>query len=110
MLLVGGLQVGDDIVLTIVGNKSDLEKQRAVSQEEAAAFAQFIGAQHVSASAKTGQGIEAAVSGTTQTVLAGRKRRGGSARPPGSTGVCFCSKLVITQHANCTRPGVHEEY
>ncbi|CAL8466038.1 g5574 [Coccomyxa elongata] len=78
--------VGDDIVLTIVGNKSDLERERAVSQEEAAAFAQSIGAQHVSASAKTGQGIEAAVSGTAQMVLASRKRLGGSARPPGSTG------------------------
>ena len=79
--------MGEDIVLTIVGNKSDLERERAVSQEEAAAFAQSIGAQHVSASAKTGQGIEAAVSGTAQMVLASRKRLGGSARPPGSTGV-----------------------
>lgn len=79
--------MGDDIVLTIVGNKSDLERDRAVSQEEAASFAQSIGAQHVSASAKTGQGIDAAVSDTARMVIASRKRLGSSARPPGSTGV-----------------------
>ncbi|KAK9901980.1 hypothetical protein WJX75_000168 [Coccomyxa subellipsoidea] len=78
--------VGDAIVLTIVGNKSDLARERTVPEQVSAEFAQSIGAQHVSVSAKTGQGIEAAVFNTAQKVLASRKERGASGRPPGSTG------------------------
>jgi Ras-related protein Rab-21 len=80
------MQVGDAIVLTIVGNKSDLARERTVPEQVSAEFAQSIGAQHVSVSAKTGQGIEAAVFNTAQKVLASRKERGASGRPPGSTG------------------------
>lgn len=79
--------MGNDITLTILGNKADLARERTVHEEEAVNFASSIGAQHFSVSAKTGQGIDAAVSATARQVLASRKRRGASARPPG-TGIC----------------------
>lgn len=71
------MQAGD-IVLTILGNKVDLPpKERSVPEDEARGFAEAIGAAHHYVSAKTGAGIEAAVSGTVRRALAAAY-----ARPP----------------------------
>lgn len=50
--------LGNDICLTIAGNKIDLEKQRTVMQEDAESYAQSVGAIHVQTSAKLNKGIE----------------------------------------------------
>ena len=42
-------------VIFLIGNKSDLEAQRDVTYEEAAAFAEENGLMFIEASAKTGQ-------------------------------------------------------
>ncbi|KAK4306978.1 hypothetical protein Pmani_021231 [Petrolisthes manimaculis] len=50
--------LGNDICLVIAGNKVDLEKDRHVSQEEAEAYAQEVGAFHFQTSAKQNKGVE----------------------------------------------------
>ena len=52
--------VGDrnKICLIIVGNKSDLSRQRAVDEEEASAYAKSVDANFIEVSAKTGLGVE----------------------------------------------------
>ncbi len=51
------VQVGNEIVLCIAGNKSDLERQRVVPRQDAADYAQSVGAQYFETSAKSGRGI-----------------------------------------------------
>jgi len=49
--------LGTDCVLCIVGNKSDLEKNRHVPLREAEEYATSVGAEHFSTSAKLNQGL-----------------------------------------------------
>jgi len=50
--------VGKDIILLIAGNKCDLTKHRQVSDEDAKAYADSVGAVHMLCSAKTGKNVE----------------------------------------------------
>ncbi|XP_013773242.1 ras-related protein Rab-21-like [Limulus polyphemus] len=50
--------LGNDVCLCIAGNKIDLEKDRAVSLEEADSYATSVGAKHFLTSAKLNRGIE----------------------------------------------------
>lgn len=50
--------LGSDIVITIVGNKTDLDKDRTVNIEEAQCYAQAVGATFFETSAKLNEGIE----------------------------------------------------
>ena len=52
--------VGNDIDITIAGNKIDLEKHRAVAEDEALSYAESVGATHVYTSAKQNKGLEPA--------------------------------------------------
>ena len=45
-------------MIVIAGNKSDLERQRLVSQQTAAQYADSVGASYAETSAKTGRGID----------------------------------------------------
>ena len=47
----------ENVLLTIVGNKSDLDQERTVLQEDAQAYAESIGAVYLEASAKTGENV-----------------------------------------------------
>ena len=49
---------GADLVLTIVGNKSDLERNRHVEEWKALEYAEQVGAKHATCSAKQNKGIE----------------------------------------------------
>ena len=49
---------GNDLVLAIVGNKTDLERDRHVEEQVAVEYSQQVGANHVSCSAKQNKGIE----------------------------------------------------
>lgn len=49
-----------NIVIMLIGNKSDLEEKRAVSREEGEAFAQKNGLQFLETSAKTAENVEEA--------------------------------------------------
>ncbi|KAL7745228.1 hypothetical protein ACLKA6_008277 [Drosophila palustris] len=48
---------GSEIALIIVGNKTDLEEQRAIVYETAVRYAQTVGAQYVETSAKENEGV-----------------------------------------------------
>ncbi|ODN01915.1 Ras-related protein Rab-21 [Orchesella cincta] len=50
--------LGNDICLSIAGNKTDLESQRTVSTEEAENYAALVGAKHYHTSAKLNHNIE----------------------------------------------------
>ncbi|XP_072014429.1 uncharacterized protein [Amphiura filiformis] len=49
---------GCDIIMCIVGNKSDLQQEREVSRQEVESFASATGAIFVETSAKTGDNID----------------------------------------------------
>ena len=65
--------VGEDIVISIAGNKLDLERQRVVTKQEAADYAASVGAQYAETSAKNGRGIEDAFGGMARRLLASPK-------------------------------------
>ena len=65
--------VGSEILLTIAGNKLDLERQRVVTKQEAADYAASVGAQYAETSAKNGRGIEDAFGGMARRLLASPK-------------------------------------
>lgn len=50
--------VGNDIIIVIAGNKIDLEKNRAVNEEEAISYAESVGATHFHTSAKANKGLD----------------------------------------------------
>ncbi|OHT11687.1 small GTP-binding protein [Tritrichomonas foetus] len=50
-----------DVITVLIGNKLDLDSKRAVSQEEAQAFADARGMQYFETSAKTGDNVPSAV-------------------------------------------------
>lgn len=50
--------LGNDVVLCIVGNKTDLEKDRQISVETAEEYAQSVNAKLYNTSAKLNKGIE----------------------------------------------------
>jgi Ras-related protein Rab-21 len=51
-------QLGKSVTLAIVGNKIDLERNRAVNKEEAISYAQSVGAKHYDTSAKLNKGLD----------------------------------------------------
>ena len=50
---------GNDVIVVLVGNKTDLEEKRAVAQDEGQALANELGSQFVETSAKAGKNIKA---------------------------------------------------
>ena len=65
--------VGPDIAIAIAGNKSDLEKNRAVSHDEATAYATSVGAVHILTSAKLNNGLDDIFTALSQAM--GKQRR-----------------------------------
>lgn len=49
--------LSDDVIICIVGNKIDLEKERHVSKEKALEYAASVGATHYDTSAKLNRGV-----------------------------------------------------
>ncbi|KAK9731750.1 Ras family [Popillia japonica] len=50
--------LGNDVCLVIVGNKTDLEKERHVNLQEAEQYSEAVGAIHFQTSAKLNEGVE----------------------------------------------------
>ncbi|KAM7348417.1 RAS oncogene family member Rab21 [Cochliomyia hominivorax] len=50
--------LGSEIILAITGNKTDLEDQRTVSEEDALSYAESVGAHYFETSAKTNENVE----------------------------------------------------
>ena len=87
------------ITLTILGNKCDMVKQQAVSEDEARGYAESIGAEHHYVSAKLGAGIDAAVQQTVRRLLQHRASQAQHQPPsylPGE--LCTMSLLAAPLH------------
>jgi len=67
--------VGESIALLIVGNKSDLERERQVNEAEAKEYADSVNATHLAVSAKTGKGVDAAFVQLTQRMMTTREQQ-----------------------------------
>jgi len=61
--------LGEKVTLAIVGNKTDLEKDRNVPVEEAVEYSKSVGATHFQTSAKANRGIEELFLEITQQLL-----------------------------------------
>lgn len=61
--------LGTDVCLRIIGNKTDLDRNRNVSLEEATRYAESVGAKHFQTSAKLNKGIEEVFLDITQAML-----------------------------------------
>ena len=72
-------QVGSEIVLTLVGNKCDLERQRVVPRAQATEYAESVGAHYCETSAKQGRGIDDAFSSLARRLLHARASKGAAA-------------------------------
>ena len=66
--------VGSEIQLSIAGNKIDLERQRVVSRQEAAEYAESVGAHYCETSAKQNRGIDDVFSNMGKRLLASKAR------------------------------------
>jgi len=87
--------VGSDIILVIAGNKSDLDKNRQVSLQEAEEYALSVGAAHVSCSAKLGKGVEQAFLMITKGML--KKAAKASAGAGGGGGNVYRKKRAVVK-------------
>uniref|UniRef100_A0AAV1U059 Ras-related protein Rab-21 n=1 Tax=Peronospora matthiolae TaxID=2874970 RepID=A0AAV1U059_9STRA len=70
--------VGDDISICIAGNKSDLHRNRKVSEEDAKRYAASVGAAHFDTSAKLNRGLEDVFVELTRRMLSrtgGKKKK-----------------------------------
>ena len=68
-------QVGTEIRITIAGNKCDLEKNRAVPEEEALSYSESVGATHVYTSAKLNKGLDDAFAGLSKRMAERRNQK-----------------------------------
>lgn len=93
--------VGESIVLAIVGNKCDRERERVVSLEEAEAYAATVGAKHFSTSAKMFKGVNELFLQLTRDLLA-RSTGAGSAK--GAMPKSDAGALIITDDDPSTAP------
>ena len=64
--------MGGEIQLSIAGNKLDLERQRVVSKQEAAQYAESVGAHYCETSAKQNRGIDDLFSSMGKRLLQAR--------------------------------------
>eukprot|EP01098_Paradermamoeba_levis_P006954 TRINITY_DN2886_c0_g3_i1.p2 TRINITY_DN2886_c0_g3~~TRINITY_DN2886_c0_g3_i1.p2 ORF type:complete len:103 (-),score=43.24 TRINITY_DN2886_c0_g3_i1:378-686(-) len=74
--------LGKEVVLTIAGNKCDLEKNRVVSEEEAESYAAKVGAKHFHTSAKLNKGVEEMFLDITKRLLQQAAVSGSGASAP----------------------------
>ena len=88
-LWVKELATQENAIITLVGNKVDMNEDRAVPKEEAAAFAAEAGILHAEASAKTGEGVKQIFTELGKKLAANAGRvasvgSGGVVRAPGA--------------------------
>ena len=62
-------------MLSIAGNKSDLDRHRVVPRQEAADYAASVGAHYAETSAKTGQGVDDLFGEIIEKLVSNRKEQ-----------------------------------
>ena len=94
--------MGEEIILYIAGNKSDLERHRVVPRQEAADYAVSVGAQYFETSAKSGRGINEVFASMAKRLLESRKP---SSRPGSSSGAGLRGNLLVVDDEPPARSG-----
>ncbi|KAH8055433.1 GTPase [Aureococcus anophagefferens] len=84
--------VGQEIAITIAGNKVDLESSRAVPEAEALDYAASVGATHVYTSAKLNKGLEDAFAELSERMATRRNET----RGPGAAGLPGAKRSSIS--------------
>ena len=92
-------QVGSEIVLSIAGNKSDLDRHRVVPRQEAADYAASVGAHYAETSAKTGRGINELFGVMARKLLETRKLTAGA--PAGGGNVFVVDDEPAPRSSGC---------
>lgn len=87
----------DDVVLILIGNKSDLEGKRQVTHDEASDFAQKHNMKYFEVSAKTGDNVSEAISACVAQIE--KNLDEGSFRPTASDSIDF--KDDVPQKSSC---------
>jgi small GTP-binding protein len=62
-------ECGKTMQMILIGNKSDLEEKRVVSQEEASQYAEEEKIEYIETSSKTGENIQRAINSICQKIL-----------------------------------------
>lgn len=78
--------VGNDIKITIAGNKCDMVKHRQVEEKEAEEYAQSVGATHLLTSAKANKNVEEAFIDLTKRILQQKQGNSGPLTSPRQLG------------------------
>ncbi|KAI6651507.1 Ras-related protein Rab-21-like [Oopsacas minuta] len=73
---------GSDLVLAIVGNKTDMERDRHVQEQNAIEYAGQVGAKHFHCSAKLNKGIEELFLDLTRRLISSQGESNYNARSP----------------------------
>jgi GTPase SAR1 family protein len=95
-----------DIVITLVGNKSDLNMKRQISREQGEAFAKEHGFLFVETSAKSAVGVDSTFLGTAERVWSQRQARArqnstGEFHPPKSGNVNLKARKAGADNKGC---------
>ena len=90
---------GNDISITIAGNKKDLESKRVVKEEEALEYAKTVGATHIYTSAKTNTGLKEVFTELATKMNQRRKELSGGSRGGKSGGP---NKLTFVDDARAS--------
>ena len=69
--------VGNEITLSIAGNKIDLEKNRAVNEADVIEYANSVGATHYHTSAKANKGLDEVFNDISKRMMERRAEKGG---------------------------------
>jgi len=86
--------LGTSVILCIAGNKTDLEKNRTVPEQDAIQYADSVGAFHFQTSAKLNQGIEEMFNNLAKRMLESAKATK-SASPTAAAGNSSNSRGVV---------------
>ena len=86
----------EEAIITIVGNKIDMERNRTVPQNEAEQFAKSVGASHMYTSAKLNKGLDEVFLDLTRRILSkfpdGNKKNSGLLQPSNGPGIVYESE------------------
>eukprot|EP01091_Cochliopodium_minus_P020994 TRINITY_DN93_c0_g1_i1.p1 TRINITY_DN93_c0_g1~~TRINITY_DN93_c0_g1_i1.p1 ORF type:complete len:206 (+),score=45.54 TRINITY_DN93_c0_g1_i1:101-718(+) len=95
----------EDAVITIVGNKIDMERNRTVPLTEAEQFAKSVGAVHMGASAKLNQGLDELFLDLTRRILQkfpdGNKKNSGLLQPSNGPGIEYVQENTNKGGCGC---------
>jgi len=98
-----------DIVIIIAGNKSDIDHNRTVPQDDAFAYAESVGAHYIETSAKQNHGVEELFTGLTRWMVSVRNEKEEEIPAIPYSGGRNVNRLVLEDDLNGGGEGVTPE-